>query len=311
MVGLPSTDTYPTADPNETWSELPVAQPQRIGSYRIVHPIASGSMGDVFRAYNEASGETVALKLMRAGNSSRPEKERTLFMREMSMLSRLRHPRIIGVRDFGSLDGQLFMAMEYVKTIDLRSELTRCSLSQQVRLVAGIGCYILAALDYAHSHNVVHRDIKPANVLVYRNRKRWDKIGIKLADFGMSKDMRSAGISGMTCDGEVRGTPAFMSPEQLFNSRDAGPACDIYSTAALLYYFLSGAVPHQEDQSYPVRLCRIADGDPTPLLHRRPELPSQLGDVIDRGLRPLEQGRYPNAIEFNQALIPFTRKREW
>lgn len=313
MVRLTSHGTScDQVDPFETLTEVPVARPKRIGSYRIIHPIASGSMGEVFRAVNEGSHETVALKLLRgSGTAAAREKDRMLFMREMSVLSRLHHPRIVTIRDFGSIGDHLFMAMEYVKTIDLRHEMMACSMSQQVRLAAGIGCYMLAGLDHAHSLNIVHRDIKPANVLVYRNPRRGNRIGIKLADFGMSKDVRAAGLSGMTCEGEVRGTPAFMSPEHLHNSRDAGPSCDVYSTAAVLYYFLTGMVPHQEDQCTPVRLCRIVEGSPLPIGSRREDLPSGLCEVIDRALRPASEGRYKTAIDFNQALLEFTRKRDW
>ena len=233
---------------------------QRIGSFRIVHPIANGSMGQVFRAVNEGTGETVALKLIRAFNGQPTrENDRNLFLREMAVLNRLNHPRIIRIRDFGSAGGQLFLAMEFVETIDLRRELTLCEKPQQIRMVCGIGCYILEGLCYAHSQNIVHRDIKPANILVYRNPQRDNKIGIKLADFGISKDVRQAGLSGMTREGEMRGTPAFMSPEQLQNARDVGPASDIYSTAAVLYYLLTGVVPHQTDPQTPITLspdCR-------------------------------------------------------
>ena len=296
-------------DPFATWydDQPPQASPRRIGSYRIVAPIASGAMGQVFRAINDATGETVALKLIqRADRRECSEKDRTLFVREMSIQSRLNHPRIVGIRDFGSDDGQLFLAMEYVKTIDLFQELTQCSAQHQMRIVCGIGCYILAGLAYAHQKNIVHRDIKPSNILVYRNQL--NKIGIKIADFGMSKDVRNSGLSGMTNDGELRGTPAFMAPEHLANSRDAGPACDVYSTAAVLYYFLTGCVPHQADVGSSLRLAQIIEGWPIPLSSRRQDLPAELCKVFDRALAPLDRGRYRTAVEFNQALLKFTRK---
>ncbi|MFK8111646.1 MAG: serine/threonine protein kinase [Rubripirellula sp.] len=297
-------------DPFETWEgPTPQPAPRRIGSFRIVDPIAAGAMGQVFRALNEATGETVALKLIqRADGREITERDRTLFLREMSVQSRLNHPRIVSIVDFGSANGELFMAMEYVRTIDLFRELRNCDLRQQIRVVCGVGCYILAGLSYAHQKNIVHRDIKPSNILVYRNQLH--KIGIKIADFGISKDMRSAGLSGMTSDGEMRGTPAFMSPEHLANSRDAGPASDVYSTAAVLYYFLSGCVPHQEDVGSSLRLAQIIEGGPIPLSSRRASLPTALCDVIDRALLPLSAGRFETAIEFNQALLDFTRKKK-
>lgn len=296
-------------DPYDTVDAVVPAEPPRVGSYRILHPIASGSMGDVFCAFNEATGEKVALKLVRRCDPTRShEKDRNFFLREMSILSRLNHSRIIRVRDFGSIDGQLFMAMEYVKTIDLRRELVQCPAKQQIRLVCGIGCYILEALDHAHGQSIVHRDIKPANVLVYRNARQDHKIGIKLADFGISKDVRQAGLSGITHEGEMRGTIAFMSPEQLRNSRDATTACDLYSTAAVLYFYLTGMHPHQESQLTPTPLSRVIEGEPISISRRRSDLPAGLCEVIDRGLAPADQGRFASASEFHQALIAYTRK---
>ncbi|MCG8650920.1 MAG: hypothetical protein MI861_13865, partial [Pirellulales bacterium] len=101
---------------------------------------------------------------------------------------------------------------------------------------------------------------------------------------------------------------AFMSPEQIQNSRDVGPASDVYSTAAVLYYFLSGVVPHQKNAHTPVTLSRIVEQRLLPIASRRNDLPGRLCEVIDRGLAPLSAGRYQTAIEFNQALLEFTRK---
>lgn len=295
-------------DPFATVIDLPVS-PTRIGAYRILHPIASGAMGQVHCAVNEGTNEKVALKLI-GRKDGRPtgERDRTFFLREMSNLSRLNHPRIIRICDFGSADGRLFLAMEYIKTIDLSAELKTVPASQQERLVSGIGCYILSGLAHAHEQNIVHRDIKPENLLVSRNDQ--NKIGVKVADFGMSKDFRNAGLSGMTGVGELRGTPAFMAPEQLCNSRDAGPECDLYATAAVLYFFLTGKVPHEfGDDEAAGQLCRIVREKPTPIRVHRSDLSPGLCDVIDRGLLPAHAGRYASAVEFNQALLPFTRKK--
>lgn len=282
---------------------------RQVGSYHVGRPVGGGTMGDVFKAVHETSGETVALKLIRPSDGLRPsERDRQFFLREVAILSRLNHPRIVGIKDFGEACGQLYIAMEHVETLDLRHELQHSELSQQIRLVTGIGCYILHGLAHAHSQSVVHRDIKPANLLIHRNADQANKIGVKIADFGISKDVRNAGLSGMTRYGEMRGTPAFMSPEQIANSRDAGPASDVYSTASVLYYFLTGTVPHQETQDTPVELCRIVEGSPAPIRSRRTDLPEQLCNVIDRALMPLDQGRYATAIDFNQALLRFTRK---
>lgn len=280
---------------------------KKIGRYRIVRPIATGTSGHVYLAVDEANGNSVALKLIQHQENLRSRRlHRDFFEREVSILRRLRHPRIVQILDAGHTDDRSYLAMEYIRTFDLRSALVQYPLHQQIRLACGIGCYVLEALSYAHSLDIVHRDIKPANLLVYRSES--NKIGVKLADFGISKDTRNAGMSGMTKEGEVRGTMAFMSPEQFENSRDVGPTSDVYSTAAVLYYFLTGAVPHQESHGTQLTVSRIIESNPLPIVTRNQDLPAKLCNVIDRGLSPTSALRFQTAVEFSQSLLEFTRK---
>ena len=280
--------------------------PSHVGPYRLRSLIARGGMGRVYHAVHRQTGEAVALKVIHSTTDRETERQRMFFMREMSVQSRLRHHRIVPIRDFGSDGNQWFIAMQFVPTFDLAKSLRNQNDATRTRLVCGLGCYVLEALDHLHGENIVHRDIKPNNVLVYRNRS--NKVGLKLADFGISKDVRDAGHSGMTSDGEVRGTPAFMSPEQLRNSRDAGPSSDLYSAAAWLMYHLTECVPHQANVHEPPKLADMLTKRPIPMADRNVDVPASLCAVIDRGLLPHDRGRYQTAAEFHRALLPFTKK---
>src|SRR5262249_42658946 len=157
-------------------------------------------------------------------------------------------------------------------------------------------------LDHAHKHGFVHRDIKPENILIGRGKPG---LVAKISDFGLAKSYRGIGLSGLTFSGEMRGTVPFMPPEQMLDFKKVLPSADLYSTAATLYYLLSGKFVY-DDVAEGNDLIRMLLEDPTvPIQARRPEVPDGLAQALEKCLARDPADRYPTAADMRQALRPF------
>src|SRR4029077_20104415 len=143
--------------------------------------------------------------------SAASERAMRVFLREISVLSMLRHPRIVHFDETGLAQGHFFFAMEYVEAADPAAVLAEVEPAARRRILVAVVCQCLEALAYAHAAGVVHRDVKPANLLV---RWRGVRPQTKLADFGLAKHFQNAGFSGITHEGQGLGTIGFMAPEQ-------------------------------------------------------------------------------------------------
>jgi serine/threonine protein kinase len=149
------------------------------GRYQVITRVASGGMGEVFRAHDAVLARDVAVKILHpqlAGDRGFVER----FRREARAAAILNHPSIVGVYDWGTTDGTYFMVMEYVQGTNLRSLLSEYGRLEPAQVVE-VCLQILAALDHAHGHGIVHRDIKPENVLIAREGL------VKVADFGLAR----------------------------------------------------------------------------------------------------------------------------
>jgi serine/threonine-protein kinase len=261
-----------------------------IPGYTVGRKLGEGGMGVVYEATREATGERVAVKTIvpapGSGNTAV-----LLFQREMELLAQLDHPRIVQYIESGQHAGQIYLVMEYVEAADLEPLVAKLERPRQIQVFCGVICQVLDALDYAHQRNLVHRDVKPRNILITRDGKR---IAAKLADFGLAKNFELAGLSQMTEDHEIRGTPAFMPWEQLHNSRYVKPSADIYSAGATLYFFITGRSPGHTSPN-------ARD------LGELEELPQGLRDVLYRSLSSNPKERFPTAAEMRIALAPFAR----
>jgi serine/threonine-protein kinase len=277
---------------------------QCLAGYEIVEELGKGGRGIVYRAIQKSTAKPVALKLI-IPEKSVTEEDMQLFIREASILSQLNHPYIVQFYEFGMAAGQLFLAMEYVKTVDLDSIFKEETRKSRIRISCAIVCKILNALSYAHSRSLVHRDLKPANIFITRERR---KLSVKLADFGLSKNYLNAGFSGITQEGQTSGTLPYMSPEQIVNFRHAKPASDIYAIGATLYQYFSGEYPHDFSTGRS-QLAVILEDDPIPLDHRCPDLPAELVAIVHRALAKKPAERLSSAEEMRQALLPFSKRR--
>ena len=207
------------------------------GRYRIDGVLGRGGMGAVYRAYDSHLHRSVALKVpfFKRGYS---EEVVQRFLREARAVARLSHANLCRVFDVGVIDGTLFLTMEFVEGQSLE-QLFQPGEAMSEADVVSIVRQVALALQEAHDCGIIHRDLKPANIM--RNAKGQPI----LMDFGLAREVDNE-VSDLTKDGAVLGTPAYMSPEQIRgNSRDIGPATDIYGLGVVMYRLLTGRRPFE------------------------------------------------------------------
>jgi serine/threonine-protein kinase len=276
---------------------------QPIPGYHIVREIGRGGMGIVYQALRGAVGKLVALKTIKpAGTPSSGDIER--FLREASILRQLDHPHIVAYRDQGEADGVVYFAMDFVRGYDADRVLEKNKGPLAIHRAVGLVCQLLDALAYAHSRKFVHRDIKPANMLITEENGRET---VQLADFGLARIYQADTLSGLTFQGQMGGTPAFMPREQILNFREAKPPADQYSAAATLYYLLTNQLIYDAPENINRLLFMILQQDPVPIRMRREEIPEALAIIIHRALAPEPEQRFADVQALRQALLVFVR----
>jgi len=232
-----------------------------VGRYRILAELGRGGMGVVYRALDTTLNREVALKVLPADIVA-DEDRRRRFLREAQMASRLEHTHIGVIHEVGEADGVSFIAMELVRGEPLSQTIARGSLGPSRALE--IATEIAEGLARAHDQGIVHRDLKPANVMIT------DDGHAKIIDFGLAKAIESDGatadaatVQASTDIGVIKGTAAYMSPEQTRGERlDA--RSDLFSFGVMLYQMLSGRLPF-EAASYVDTLHAIVHDPPSPL----------------------------------------------
>jgi eukaryotic-like serine/threonine-protein kinase len=213
-----------------------------VEQYVIVERLGKGAIGLVYRAVHTELDHDHALKIM-FGEFASDNEIAERFRREGRALSRMSHPNIVSVRDFGrTQSGLLYLSMELVRGETLSTLLTREKRLSRERTIA-MGKQIAAGLEHAHSLGYVHRDLKPSNMMIVNQR---GTELVKILDFGLvgvaDTHRVSTTSAPLTKVGTLLGTPIYMAPEQM---RDAqvGPAADIYSLGATMYELISGTAP--------------------------------------------------------------------
>jgi eukaryotic-like serine/threonine-protein kinase len=271
-----------------------------IPGYRLECELGRGAMGVVYYATREYDGLAVAVKtILPAAGTSRKHIDR--FLRECRILSKLEHPNIVTFREFGEVDGMIFLAMDLVEGSDLGAR-SRERGPEEIPTAVRMVCQMLAGLAHAHSLGFVHRDIKPANILIGSDGM---KRVVKVADFGLARVYDASQISGLTMQGDIGGTPAFMAPEQVTHYREVKPAADQYSAAATLYNMLTGCYPHDLPQDIHEQFAHIVCAEPVPIAERRADIPPKLATVIHKALSREPEERYPDVLAFRKELKRF------
>ncbi|MDB4957382.1 MAG: Serine/threonine-protein kinase PknB [Myxococcales bacterium] len=279
------------------------------GNYRVLEPLGEGGMGTVFRVEHTVLGRNYALKVLRSKVIDRDPTAAQRFLREARAASRVRHPNIVDVFDFGHLpDGRPFFVMEILEGESLTDRVARGALEPGE--VVALARQMAMALAAVHDHGVIHADVTPSNALVVAGASPSDPITVKLVDFGL------AAIAGEAFDSEeqdfVLGTPAYISPEQL-RGLAATDRSDQYGLGAVLFEMLSGHPPYEHEDLR--ELCLMHINAPVPeVTSPHGPLPPKLADVITTCLQKSPQQRFPGMRAMIAALDEIERvtdRRGW
>lgn len=262
--------------------------PQTLGKYQVIREIAR-SNDIVYEAYDPTMNRRIALKELAVPAGSTPaQKEDRLkrFMREAKAAGSLSHPNIVTVFDVDQDGERTFLAMEFLTGHNLRNALDTKGQIEPLRAVE-IAIEVLKGLEFAHAHGVVHRDIKPDNIQIL------DGGEIKITDFGIA---RLTFEPNLTMDGQVFGTPSYMSPEQI-HGREIDARSDIFSLGSVLYEMVSGKKAFPGDS-----VVAISHS----ILNVEPPQPSEaifpLWQVIDQAIQKSPNLRFASAKDMQASL---------
>ncbi len=278
---------------------------QRVsGRYLVIRKLGEGGMGDVFLAEHEDIEKRLAIKVLKDEYSSRPDVV-ARFKQEAVSASRIKHPNVVDVFDFGQLnDGRFFLAMELLEGRDLADVLSAETVLDPRRAVR-IGLQICRALAAAHAKGVVHRDMKPENVFLTMTEDG-EEIA-KIVDFGIAK-IRDLGADPkdarrrLTKAGMVFGTPEYMAPEQAAGT-EVDDKVDVYATGIILYEMLAGKVPFWGETFMAVLTAQLTQ-QPPPMISLHPALriSPELNSAVTRALQKDRAARFPSMADFADAL---------
>jgi hypothetical protein len=268
----------------------------QIPDFEIEKKLGEGGMGAVYLARHRTTGRYAALKVM-LSQVAVDEHAREIFMREVETTRVLKHKNIVEFYDQGSSGSIFYFLLEYCdggSVADLMKRRGgRLKLDDAVPIIA----QTLEGLAYAHASNFVHRDLKPHNILLRNDRH----LIAKMADMGLSKNFAQAGLSGLTATGNIAGSFAFMSREQLTDFKRSQPVSDVWAMGATFYNMITGFFP-RDFRAGQDPIDMILNNEIIPVRKRDPQIPSSIANVIDRSLTNHVQERYKDAKEMLRAL---------
>ena len=278
---------YTPATARSTPEELELAKIPPLPDYRYQSFIGRGGMGVVIRARDKRLNREVAIKLP-LPQFLEDDHFRERFLREARSVAALRHPNICPIYDFGQHGNQLYLVMPYIEGITLDDWIY--DHEHDARQTAEMLAAVADAVAAAHQSEIIHRDLKPSNVLV--DKKNMQPL---LMDFGLAKQAADENASLLTQDGQIVGTPAYMSPEQARGSRDVSAAADIYSLGAMLYEMLCKQQPYQGGMRQ--ILLELDDGPPPPPKKINPKIHIDLETICLKAMQRLPKDRYATASD--------------
>lgn len=271
-----------------------------LGRYEILKELGKGAMGVVYLGKDPALNREMAIKTIRFNDEyeeDEAEKVKDQFFAEAKTAGMLSHPNIVTIYDAGTDHDVSYIAMELLEGYDFKEHSSKDNLlpiRDVIRHIADVA----EALGYAHSMGVVHRDIKPANIMLLKK-------GIaKVTDFGIARAMASS----KTKTGVVKGTPFYMSPEQITGKKVDGRS-DIFSLGVVLFELLTGTQPFKGDDLITL-INKITNEDPVPINEMNPKIPRAVAQIIEKAMVKDRDKRYQKAEQMAEHLRIIGRKMD-
>ena len=290
-------DLAPVSDVSEDIDPDPIGTPSpHIDGYETLSRLGKGGMGTVWRAIQLSTKREVALKLLE-GKRLTSDRARVRFEREVMLSAQLTHPNIARVYDSGLLRGQYYYVMELVEGVHL-DEYVRSNKLDPLAILC-LMHKVCHTVEFAHDLGIVHRDLKPSNILVTSDGEP------HVLDFGLAKacDGDDWNVT-ISLDGEVVGTPAYMSPEQAAGClKDIDERTDVYSLGVILYQLLTGHLPHDMSGTKYQVLKRVIEEEITdPCLEAKP-IDAKLGSLLRKACAKDIKERYRSVRQLGDSIL--------
>ena len=291
-----------------------VKRARELGSYRLEEKLGEGGMGEVWRARHRMLARPAAIKLIRRpGGDARAgvsDEVARRFEREAQVIARLRSPHTVELFDFGRAeDGSFYYVMELLDGMDADSLVRRFGPipPERANYLLRQVCH---SLSEAQSCGLVHRDIKPANIFLCRYGEEYDFV--KVLDFGIVGSARDAAESSLvhTRENAVRGTPAFIAPEQAMGTEVDGRA-DIYATGCLAYWFLTGQLVFTAETPMALLMHHAKTAPPSPSTRTDRPIPRALDELVLSCLAKDPADRPQSARELSGRLADLDGASAW
>jgi eukaryotic-like serine/threonine-protein kinase len=269
--------------------------PEQIGRYQIIERVGQGGMGVLYRGIDPVLDREVAIKVMIGDFGDDLDQLRPRFQREARAIARLQHRNIVTVFEFAEDNGTPYIVMEFLRGASLSARAKAeppLSIDEKVDIVA----QLCTGLGYAHEQGIVHRDVKPANILLLEDGS------VKLLDFGIAKLTSST----LTRQGDVLGSPSYMSPEQIMGLETVDGRSDVFSAGAVLFELLAGRRPFDGDTT-PTIVMKILNTEAPSLDALDSAIPAPLAAIVARALHKDPAQRFQTATEFARELRSLRR----
>lgn len=277
------------------------------GSYTILEVVGLGGMGRVYRAEQRTLGRTVAVKVIQP-QYSQDNMMAQRFINEARAVSKLNHPNVVGVIDFGRTeDEHLYLVMEFLRGRDLR-KVVEAEGPLPLERVISLLTQVLSALSEAHELGIVHRDLKPENIIVEPRRNGGDFV--KVVDFGIAKMVEGTTQMQLTSPGSVCGTPGYMAPEQA-GGHGTDARSDLYAVGVIFYELLAGRMPFIANAPSEVMLQQLSQRAPDPReVAPERDIPAEVAELVMRAIEREPEKRFAEADEFSAALLACTGRAQ-